>query len=87
MNIVVTGFAGLEGSRLIFENRICREKLLNRYSKSFFGVFENEQSSELRPEGLEQLYEQEKEQGRAADVHGAVRIGKNMLSGDICDPV
>lgn len=67
MNIVVTGFAGLEGSRLIFENRICREKLLNRYSKSFFGVFENRQSSELRPDGLEQLFEQEKERGRAAD--------------------
>lgn len=41
MDIVVTGYAGYEGSRLIYANKDYRDKLLKRYSASFFGVFEN----------------------------------------------
>jgi len=38
MEIVVTGYAGADGSRKIFENGKCREKLLERYSESFLGM-------------------------------------------------
>lgn len=41
MDIVVTGYAGLGGSLAVYNNTECREKLLSRYPKSFFGVFEN----------------------------------------------
>ena len=38
MEIVVTGYSGADGSRKIFENGKCREKLLERYSESFLGM-------------------------------------------------
>ena len=67
MNIVVTGFAGLEGSLAIYENNICREKLLNRYSKSFFGIFENKDAIYADTTLLDELFCKEAEQGLAAD--------------------
>ena len=38
MDIVVTGFAGSDGSCKIYQNMDCRKKLLKRYSESFFGI-------------------------------------------------
>ena len=41
MKIVVTGRAGFDGSKRIYEDEKTRKKLLERYSESFFGVFED----------------------------------------------
>ncbi len=38
MDIVVTGYAGSDGSCKIYQNMECRKKLLKRYSESFFGI-------------------------------------------------
>ncbi len=67
MNIVVTGYAGLNGSLTIFKNEDCREKLLKRYPKSFFGVLENHPEHSCRPAGLEKLFLAGREQGLAED--------------------
>ena len=40
MELVITGYAGETGSRDIYQNKEQREKLLDRYPKSFFRVFE-----------------------------------------------
>ena len=66
MNIVVTGYAGLEGSTILYDNQTFREKLLSRYAESFFDILRNEQVN-TQPEGLNQLFLREKEQGRAGD--------------------
>ena len=39
MDIVVTGYAGLEGSIAIYNDKELGQKLKERYSESFFGVF------------------------------------------------
>ena len=41
MDIVVTGYAGLEGSKAIYNDKVLGSKLKERYSESFFGVFGN----------------------------------------------
>lgn len=41
MDIVVTGYAGLEGSIAVYNAPACFPKLKERYSESFFAVFEN----------------------------------------------
>ena len=67
MNIVITGYAGLEGSLAIFENKKCREKLLNRYGRAFFGVFENERGIYGNTEKLDLLFSSASEAGTATD--------------------
>jgi len=39
LELVVTGDAGLSGSRKIYQNEDTRKKLLEHYPKSFFAVF------------------------------------------------
>ena len=41
MDIVVTGYAGFEGSKAIYNDKVLGSKLKERYSESFFGVFRN----------------------------------------------
>ena len=41
MDIVVTGYAGLEGSIAVYNAPACFSKLKERYSESFFAVFKN----------------------------------------------
>lgn len=42
MELVITGFAGESGSRLIYSDKESKKKLLERYPKSFFAVFEED---------------------------------------------
>ncbi|MCQ2400345.1 MAG: hypothetical protein MJ059_00260 [Lachnospiraceae bacterium] len=51
MELVVTGYVGDSGSRLIYTDKESRKKLLDRYPKSFFGVLE-EELSEAEPPAL-----------------------------------
>ena len=39
MDIVVSGYAGFDGSRSIYQDKVYRERLLLHYNKSFFSVF------------------------------------------------
>lgn len=68
----MTGYAGLDGSRKIYQHMEYRRKLLMKYSECFFGVLES------RPEmafadgsgedsALRQRFLKEKEKGLAAD--------------------
>ncbi|MDO5140215.1 MAG: hypothetical protein Q4D40_01965 [Eubacteriales bacterium] len=66
MDIVITGFAGLEGSLSIYNCTEYREKLLNRYSKSFFRVFEKPDSIYNDMQTLDRLFKKEVAAGRAA---------------------
>ena len=50
MELVITGFAGESGSRSVYSDKESRKKLLDRYPKSFFGVFEEKASGEKRIE-------------------------------------
>ena len=50
MELVVTGFAGESGSRFVYTDKESRKKLLDRYPKSFFGVFEEAASAEKQTE-------------------------------------
>lgn len=67
MDIAVTGYAGLEGSRIIYANREHRDKLLNRYSESFFGVFKDENTGTGSRQGYDILFENMREKGLAMD--------------------
>ena len=67
MDIVVTGYAGLEGSLWIYQDEYCRKKLLSRYPKSFFGVFESMDLLTDRSEKLDTLYHEAAARGLAAD--------------------
>ncbi len=67
MNIVVTGYAGLSGSLTILKNEECREKLLKRYSKSFFGVLENHKEQTALTGGLDGLFRSAEAEGLAED--------------------
>lgn len=67
MDIVVTGFAGFEGSLKIYNRTEYREKLLNRYSKSFFRVFEKPDSIYADTKAIDSLFEREAAAGRAAE--------------------
>ncbi len=42
MDIVVTGYAGFEGSKAIYDDKVLGRRLKERYSESFFGVFSKE---------------------------------------------
>ena len=66
MDIVATGFAGLEGSLKIYNCTEYREKLLNRYSKSFFRVFEKPDSLCKDMQAIDSLFKKEEAAGRAA---------------------
>ena len=52
MDVVVTGYAGFDGSLTIYQNKECRERLLRNYSKSFLGVLEKQTPQPLVPEKL-----------------------------------
>ncbi|MDO4960762.1 MAG: hypothetical protein Q4E57_02750 [Eubacteriales bacterium] len=67
MDIVVTGLAGLEGSTIIYNNKECREKLLKKYSKSFFGVFEKAMEDTDKAAELDVLFDSYLADGMAAD--------------------
>ena len=47
MELVITGFAGESGCRKIYQNEEMREKLLGRYPKSFFRVWEKEEEERV----------------------------------------
>lgn len=68
MDIVVTGYAGLEGSSAVYHDKACRDKLSERYSEGFLGVLDNTAVPESE-EGLafDRLYERYREQGLADD--------------------
>lgn len=69
MDIAVTGFAGYEGSKLIYDNKDYKDKLLNRYSESFFGVF-GDKTFEADIDGragYDALFDRMREDGLAAD--------------------
>lgn len=66
MEIVVTGYAGLGGSIAVYNDTVYREKLLSRYPKSFFAVFEN-----IRQSGDQSILHAGAEgSAYAADEHG-----------------
>ena len=44
MEVVVTGFAGLEGSLAVYREPDRKKELLGRYTGSFFAIFENGES-------------------------------------------
>ncbi len=67
MDIAVTGYAGFEGSRIIYANRDHRDKLLNRYSESFFGVFKDNDYEGCNRKGYDALFEELKDVGLAED--------------------
>lgn len=55
----MTGYAGLDGSRKIYQHKEYRRKLLMKYSECFFGVFETmrENGSVLPPSEADLSYE------------------------------
>lgn len=66
MDIVVTGYAGLEGSLAIYRDKTCRDKLSERYSEGFLGVLEDTADSEHKVGSeLDRLYEDYVERGLA----------------------
>ncbi|MCI5791899.1 MAG: hypothetical protein MR011_01185 [Lachnospiraceae bacterium] len=69
MDIAVTGYAGYEGSRSIYANKDYRDKLLNRYSESFFGVLKEDvyEYSSAERKGYDALYAKMSAEGLAAD--------------------
>ncbi len=67
MDIAVTGYAGFEGSRIIYANKEHRDKLLNRYSESFFGVFKDKNEEVSSRQGYDALFESMREEGLASD--------------------
>lgn len=67
MDIAVTGYAGLEGSRIIYANKYYREELLKRYSESFFGVFGYKSAEVSDRKGYDALFERLREDGLAMD--------------------
>lgn len=46
MELVITGYAGESGSLRIYQNEESKKKLLDRYPKSFFDVWEEKLGSE-----------------------------------------
>ena len=71
MDIVVTGYAGLDGSRKIYHHMEYRRKLLMKYSECFFGVLESgsREASGGGSEGdspLERRFQRERDKGLAA---------------------
>lgn len=68
MDIVVTGYAGLEGSLAIYRDKACRDKLSERYSESFLGVLDNIADRDNNgTDELDRLYESYRERGLADD--------------------
>ena len=73
MDIVITGSAGLDGSRKIYQHKEYRRKLLMKYSERFFGVFESgtvsvhEETARAAQRALEECFRKAREAGLAAD--------------------
>lgn len=65
MDIVVTGYAGLEGSSVIYHDKACRDKLSERYSEGFLGVLDN--IDVPGSDELDRLYERYSAEGLAGD--------------------
>lgn len=88
MDIAVTGYAGYEGSRLIYANKDYRDKLLKRYSESFFGVLKDDayRASQASKSSYDALFTRYRDEGLAADAAdgGVLSALWTVLKGKRC---